>query len=1121
MATSQEQTNRARALWLTCLASALRTALACTIVAIITLYGPPSLRHLALPAFSYVTVILIVPDATLGDTLRGFWLAHYATIQSVGPAILSLWLIGPACLTTSTTALAVGLAAFVVVLPGEATHLVSKRTALAQIVLVYVIAFIKGGSADAIMHPVHVAASTAVGVLACVLALLVPFPRLACREVKQNSKLLVENASERLKLFVKAFCAEDNASAIASISQTKSLASTATKLFQTIKRHQESMQWERLPLTLLRHSNFDPGNRLQGLETPLKGMEMALSSTPSFPVGVVDGELKSALLKLVEEQMSLNRSIPCEDAITVPESKPEIDISLKFWYYRTGQLGPSAKKRKQLLHVNKVCKENGCWSGLPVAISFAAAREATFKVANVKAQGTVLGTVYGVFGCFLFHRILPIRILSLIPWFIFTSFLQRSKMYGQAGCITCISAVIGAVLILGRTKFGSPSEFAIAIITETFIGLSCSIFVELLLQPTRASTVAKVQLSRTLGALHECIDSVTLQSGRAQLEDSQKCLKLEVEELGKLIAEADVEPNFWFLPFHTASYGKLMSSISKMMELLVFSGHAIGVLEQNSQLLQGSWKGIVATMECDLELFKMMVGSLISCFRDITLLKSMTVLEREGLDDQESGKSCDLELGKPQTLKAFRVCGLEDEEMNKIVSSYLLHSKEAVDKIHCQQNEELKGQIVLCLSAIGFSESGLIRGTREIEEGIKELVQWENPSSHVNFFVDPTGIQGFGLSSTEANLPLQRGSKKMATNSSNGEHQTTTKQPPLPSPLRFSKFFQSNMRILVTGGAGFIGSHLIDRLMENEKNEVIVVDNYFTGSKDNLKKWIGHPRFELIRHDVTETLLVEVDQIYHLACPASPIFYKYNPVKFDVFMSKIKFSFNSATIKTNVIGTLNMLGLAKRVGARILLTSTSEVYGDPLVHPQPESYWGNVNPIGVRSCYDEGKRVAETLMFDYHRQHGIEIRIARIFNTYGPRMNIDDGRVVSNFIAQALRDEPLTVQNPGTQTRSFCYVSDMVDGLIRLMEGEHTGPINIGNPGEFTMLELAETVKELINPQVEIKRVENTPDDPRQRKPDITKAKELLGWEPKITLREGLPLMEEDFRLRLGAAKKN
>ncbi|KAL0374547.1 UNVERIFIED_CONTAM: UDP-glucuronic acid decarboxylase 5 [Sesamum radiatum] len=295
----------------------------------------------------------------------------------------------------------------------------------------------------------------------------------------------------------------------------------------------------------------------------------------------------------------------------------------------------------------------------------------------------------------------------------------------------------------------------------------------------------------------------------------------------------------------------------------------------------------------------------------------------------------------------------------------------------------------------------------------------------------------------------------------------SVKPPPAPSPLRKAKFFKAKMRILVTGGAGFIGSHLVDKLMENDENEVIVVDNYFTGSKDNLKQWIGHPRFELLRRDVTQPLLVEVDQIYHLACPASPIFYKYNPVK---------------TLKTNVIGTLNMLGLAKRVGARILLTSTSEVYGDPLVHPQEESYWGNVNPIGtvisevfraeiinsfpilmcsagVRSCYDEGKRVAETLMFDYHRQHGVEIRIARIFNTYGPRMNIDDGRVVSNFIAQAIRSVAWNT------TRSFCYVSDMVDGLIRLMEGDDTGPINIGNPGEFTMIELAEAVKEWITLQ--------------------------------------------------------
>ncbi|KAJ9171812.1 hypothetical protein P3X46_015125 [Hevea brasiliensis] len=310
---------------------------------------------------------------------------------------------------------------------------------------------------------------------------------------------------------------------------------------------------------------------------------------------------------------------------------------------------------------------------------------------------------------------------------------------------------------------------------------------------------------------------------------------------------------------------------------------------------------------------------------------------------------------------------------------------------------------------------------------------------------------------------------------------------------------RKGLRIVVTGGAGFVGSHLVDRLIERG-DSVIVVDNFFTGRKENVMHHFKNPRFELIRHDVVEPLLLEVDQIYHLACPASPVHYKHNPVK---------------TIKTNVVGTLNMLGLAKRVGARFLLTSTSEVYGDPLQHPQVETYWGNVNPIGVRSCYDEGKRTAETLTMDYHRGAGVEVRIARIFNTYGPRMCIDDGRVVSNFVAQALRKEPLTVYGDGKQTRSFQYVSDLVEGLMRLMEGEHVGPFNLGNPGEFTMLELAQVVQETIDPNAKIEFRPNTEDDPHKRKPDITKAKDLLGWEPKVSLRKGLPLMVSDFQQRI------
>jgi UDP-glucuronate decarboxylase len=307
------------------------------------------------------------------------------------------------------------------------------------------------------------------------------------------------------------------------------------------------------------------------------------------------------------------------------------------------------------------------------------------------------------------------------------------------------------------------------------------------------------------------------------------------------------------------------------------------------------------------------------------------------------------------------------------------------------------------------------------------------------------------------------------------------------------------MRILVTGGAGFLGSHLIDRLM-HQGHEVLCLDNFYTGHKRNILQWMNHPNFELIHHDITEPIRLEIDQIYHLACPASPVHYQYNPVK---------------TIKTNVLGTLNMLGLAKRVKARFFLASTSEVYGDPEIHPQTEDYRGNVNPIGIRSCYDEGKRVAETLAFDYHRQNDVEIRVVRIFNTYGPRMLENDGRVVSNFIVQALKNQPLTVYGDGSQTRSFCYVSDLIEGFIRLMNSDYTGPVNLGNPGEYTILELAEAVQRTVNPDTPIQFKPLPQDDPRRRKPDITRAKTYLNWEPTVPLSEGLALTIQDFRHRL------
>lgn len=299
------------------------------------------------------------------------------------------------------------------------------------------------------------------------------------------------------------------------------------------------------------------------------------------------------------------------------------------------------------------------------------------------------------------------------------------------------------------------------------------------------------------------------------------------------------------------------------------------------------------------------------------------------------------------------------------------------------------------------------------------------------------------------------------------------------------------MRILVTGGAGFIGSHLCERLLA-DGNEVVCLDNFFTGRKQNVNHLVDDKNFEIIRHDVIEPILLEVDQIYNLACPASPVHYQYNPVK---------------TVKTSVMGMINMLGMAKRVKARILQASTSEVYGDPLVHPQTEDYHGNVNPIGPRSCYDEGKRVAETLMMDYHRQNGVDTRIVRIFNTYGERMLENDGRVVSNFVVQALKGEELTIYGDGTQTRSFCYVSDLVDGIVRLMNTEAEDihlPVNIGNPTEFTMNELAAEVGRISGKEVKIKHLPLPADDPKQRKPNIERAKMWLGWEPKVPLAEGL-----------------
>lgn len=532
------------------------------------------------------------------------------------------------------------------------------------------------------------------------------------------------------------------------------------------------MKWERFPFKFLRPYGENPGNRFQDLQTSLRGMEIALDNSPPFPVGILNSDQKSAL-HMLGEHISKQVNMSLESSATVPDSNQENtqkffqtlhtiqptkkDLPSLFFLFCLNLLvnkpianSPSSTNPKQqneegffhnYLSITKnnkrfmaafkcslslglaiyfgsiYSKENGFWAGLPVAISLAGSREATFKVANVKAQGTVLGSIYGILGCFVFEKYVQIRFLSLLPWFIVSCFLRQSTMYGQAGGL---SAIIGAVLILGRKGFGPPSEFAMARITETFIGLSCSIIVEILLQPTRATTLAKLQLSKSFGILNESISSISFAS-LGNLVESQNKLKLHILEMGKFIVEAEAEPNFWFVPFNAVCYRKLLGSLSKMLDYLHFGSQALIILEQKSG---GS---IDNKLDGDIKLFKDFVGSSMKCFEDVSLVKSLAILEKEF---EKKKLSVDVELGTSQSSYCKVIRSASEEEIDENFRSYFEHSKEFVDQI--VNGEEFKGQVVLSLSALGFCMDGLVKETREIEKAIKEVVQWENPSSHVN-----------------------------------------------------------------------------------------------------------------------------------------------------------------------------------------------------------------------------------------------------------------------------------------------------------------------------------------------------------------------------------------------------
>ncbi|KAK9727267.1 hypothetical protein RND81_05G269800 [Saponaria officinalis] len=795
MMSKSEQFQRTKVIWISSLHSALRTAIACIIVGCTTLYGPEYItKQVAFPAFSYVVVILIITNATLGDTIRGCWQAFYATVQTVCPALLCLSMVGPTRLTATSTSLVLAIAAFIIALP-EWTHIVAKRIALGQLVIIYVIGYINAEHIDPFMHPVHVAASTALGAVACFLALLLPFPRLASSQVKCNSKLFAESAISRLNICVKAFCAEDGTSSQALISQVKWLAINSKKFLQCIKAKQESMNCERFLLQFLRPYCKNPGDRIQELETPLRGMEIALSNSPS--ASLMDERLKDGIDSL-ERQISQNleqlkNHMPCETS-TVPESNAgntlsflqtlqtspsnETDLPSYFFLFcmkllrtqsRTMTVPPSTPKtdknipesqddqpnglslkwvwanspfaanRKRLIPALKCSlslglavlfglnysKPNGFWAGLPVGISLAVAREATFKVTNVKFQGTVIGNVYGVLGCFVFERFVQVRFVALLPWFIFTSFLQMSKMYGQAGAV---SAAIGAVLILGRKNFGPPSDFAVARIMETFIGLTCAITVELLLQPTRAASLAKVQLCTTLSTLHDSLSSIDLLAmSKAELMEKVKALKCKLNELEKCVGEAEAEPSFWFIPFHSTAYKKMLDSLVKMADLLLFMAHALGFIDEHIRRLEmmGS-KEVLEKINGDVKLVGKMTGSFVKSFQEITSIKSLLVLENDLAKD---GKTCDVELGKVSN----NPLNLDQKDIGKIIASFIEHLKEACEKIQFSEDEDdIKSRMILSLSAIGFCMNCLMKETSEVEKGVKELVQWENPKSQIN-----------------------------------------------------------------------------------------------------------------------------------------------------------------------------------------------------------------------------------------------------------------------------------------------------------------------------------------------------------------------------------------------------
>ncbi|CAL0326833.1 unnamed protein product [Lupinus luteus] len=777
-------------IWRFRLISALRTTLACTIVGCTSLYSPEPLRqYLEFPAFSYVTTILLVSDATLGDTLRGCWHVLIATLQVMILSLLSLHVKGPEYFDNRVAALAVAVCSFVVALP-ESTHLMTKRIAFGQLVIVYVSTVIHGAQRGVVMHPIHAASSTALGAIASVLAMLFPYPRLAYYEARQFYRIYTENVAERLDFTLEAITASDNSSALGFSTQVKSLSIVGAKLLQNIRSNLDGMQWERPQTRFCNRRSIDLEEKLQDLEIPIRGMDIALSSCTSFPISVIDEKLKGTLLNCRGKfSPKLDQKARCFapfDATTA-ERKKEIfninltiaykDLQTSFFLYCVQILLddlPLAKKTEHMVQRTQKTrgikefvmsfmpskhnlmfafkcslslglavlfgliynKENGYWSGLTIAISFVTGRQPTFSVANARGQGTAMGSIYGVMCCFIFQRIGDLRFLSLLPWVVFSSFLRHSRMYGQAGGI---SAVIGALLILGRKHYGPPTEFAVARITEATIGLICFISVEILSQPSRAPTLAKSQLSKSLRTLQDCIGSIptTIPSQRDMpssssqaLREGQQRLKARVRRLEEFIVESKLEPSFWFLPFHSGCYTKMLESLSNMVDLLIFVAYSMEQVTRLSQKDGVCCVDFQDRVKENIELFKNRVGITLKCLEEIIRMKSLRKLEN---DLRTKNVPCDIESGEYANAEAYITLGGNDE-VDGITGSFLQLLEDIANKTHFNKDEEmLKDQLLLHYSCMGFCMSRLMRETLKIESEVKELVIWENGSIEVNF----------------------------------------------------------------------------------------------------------------------------------------------------------------------------------------------------------------------------------------------------------------------------------------------------------------------------------------------------------------------------------------------------